>query len=1146
LSARQVLDSELHVLSRSQATFRIFRIARQEYPGKPALDETLEERLRTLLDDPLQYGIQLFDALLPPDSKLLAGYESALSLATRQKRPLRFRLFLDPSLAAGLHELRWERLHDVRRDISLARSPNVLLSRYLGLADPPGPPVAGTPRLLVAISNPTDLSSLGLPPIDVAQAREAIAEALAPLARKISAEFLDGPVTPARLRDRLIGGGFHVLHLLAHGILPAGGGPAHLVLEKPDETGEGSVAEPVDEGLLAEILEADPNLRLVMLLACHGGALSTSDPFSGLALQMVNRGLPAVVAMRQAVSLPTAKTFSHRFYVNLARTRSVERAVNEARHQLYLLQKDGDEWAIPILFQRLEGDLLWEPARPSWKTVLAAVAVALLLASLAAWLFLRPRGAPTIVVSSFTNASHRPEDAWVSTALGDMLTAALLAGDRREARIVDRDAVSEAETDFALAGKTGTSADFHRRLGADWVVGGSFNRRSSTSELFTVEVTLTRSTAPGEPIPFKKQGSLGGLAKVVSQVADQIRSELELGAASRQQKIDLQALFPTSKPALALYFDGVTSLRRFNSSAAFESLRKAQREDPENPLIYRRLASAAWDLNDEDGARRWAEQARQRSSKLPRLESLEIDLMGLKLARRQDAVIEKLRALEPEDYRYRFELAEEEDPADALETLDGLLEERSPDHVQARALYLKANVKDDLGESDEALDLVEQAVEKARAVGATYLMAAAQLLRSHVLTRLGRYTSALSDLDAAQRIFRNARDRIYENVCAEQRAVIEFHLGSRPLPEIRKDLRKLEEAYRAEGADEDRARVLVLESMILSDQGSPREAEAKRQEARSLVGEQQDTWASSLVEQAFALVVRGEKFAKVNEIAEQLEGLESSSRTATALSSLAELYYYHGRLQDAKHWQSAALEGHSGSLAAYDRYRLGMILAAQGNPDGRDQVLEVYELQAEMAESAYRAESALGLARLENLEGNFTRGADLAEAAEKVLEPAGRSDLVALAQATRAWALACEGDKVTAQEALAKAQRHSRESEDFRVAFETGIAAARFQAIADRKGADSIRALEGIINDTRRRGLKLYELDARLALGEIKLALGLGGQQDLNSLRNDASKEGFKQIDTLAARALKEGPACHGRPTSLRDRWSRWLAQILS
>jgi hypothetical protein len=357
LNIGQALDSELHVLAWDRA---IFRVEGREYSGQLALDEALETRLLALTDDPRTYGIELFKALLPPDSDLLAGYREALAIATYQDKPLRFRLFLDPNVAPGLHDLRWERLYDGRKEIPLARSPIVLLSRYLGLADRQGSPVGGAPKLLVAISNPNDLQDL--PPIDVAETRKALTEALAPLAGKISWTFLEGPVTLASLRDHLIGGGFHALHLLAHGIRPGDGkGPAHLVLEKADENGPGYVADYVDESLLSEVFEGDRNLRLVLLLACHGGAPSRDDPFSGLAASIVKRGLPAIVALRQAISLPVAKSFSQLFYANLARSGSVERAVNEARQQLYLLQQDSDNWATPILFQRLEDGLLWEP-----------------------------------------------------------------------------------------------------------------------------------------------------------------------------------------------------------------------------------------------------------------------------------------------------------------------------------------------------------------------------------------------------------------------------------------------------------------------------------------------------------------------------------------------------------------------------------------------------------------------------------------------------------------------------------------------------------------------------------------------------------------------------------------------------------------
>jgi tetratricopeptide (TPR) repeat protein len=777
----------------------------------------------------------------------------------------------------------------------------------------------------------------------------------------------------------------------------------------------------------------------------------------------------------------------------------------------------------------------------------------LLAASFGIWKYMFGRqGLPRVAVLSFTNASHRPDDAWVSTALGDMLTAALRAGGG--AQIVDRQAVSEAERDFRLVGKEPSPADFLQRLGADYVISGSFHRQLPDSELFTLGAALTRTTTLGDPIPLEGRGTFGNLANVVSNVADQVRDRLGLDAASRQQRMDLQALFPKNKPSLALYFSGVASLRSFEPSVAYTRLQGARGKEPENALIYRRLASAAWDLLRYDEAKALAAKARQLSAKLPPRERLEIEVMGLRMAEEWDKVIEVYRELhetEPGEHSYQIELAEAQRRADAppeaLKTFNDLLEERpaAPDHVQARVLYLKADTKDDLGESGEALDLIDQAAAKANDAGATYLMAEAQLLRSLILSRLGRYKPAAEDLAAAQRTFIQARDETYANICAEQRAILERGQGSRSLSEILHELRQLEETYRSEGEDEGLTRVLVMQSIILAEQGKLVESKARLDEAGNAPHVKREVLAPILVGQAYALVVSGKRQEAIEIVEYAEQNLGSTPTTATALASLAEILYYSGMLELAEDWQMQALKGHSGSLAEYDRFRLGMIHAAQGKPDGRDEVEEAYEAQNRMAESSSSAETALGLARLENLEGNFTRGADLAEGAERMLGPAGRSDLLALARATRAWALTCEGDKIAAEKALAAAKQRVPESQDFRVHFETRIAAARFHAFATQRGADSIGNLERIIGSARKQGFKLYELDARLALGEIKLAVGLGGQQDLNSLKSDASKAGFKQIERLAAGALEEGPVCRGRPTSLRGSWSRWLARIL-
>lgn len=360
MAESESLDCELRVTDRDHASLRV---AGREYSGRPALDEALEERLRAILD-PIAYGTALFKALLPSESGVLAGYREGLALARHGDKVLHVHLFVEETAPAELHGLRWERLYDAPKGIALACSREVLFSRYCGVADPPGVPVRETPRLLIALACPSDLAGYGLPAIDRAEARKAMEEALAPLAGRIAWEILDGPVTAARLSDRLIGGKFHALHLQAHGVLRPDHPVAHLVLEGPDGR-----ADFVDEGFFSQIFEGNRSLRLVALVACHGGAQSADDPFSGLGPALVKRGIPAVLAMRQAIRLDTARSFTRHFYRNLARDGRVDRATNEARHQLLLSIRDSDEWATPVLFLRLRDGRLWEQG---WASVSAA------------------------------------------------------------------------------------------------------------------------------------------------------------------------------------------------------------------------------------------------------------------------------------------------------------------------------------------------------------------------------------------------------------------------------------------------------------------------------------------------------------------------------------------------------------------------------------------------------------------------------------------------------------------------------------------------------------------------------------------------------------------------------------------------------
>ncbi|HKI04290.1 MAG TPA: CHAT domain-containing protein [Thermoanaerobaculia bacterium] len=149
-------------------------------------------------------------------------------------------------------------------------------------------------------------------------------------------------------------GGFHLLHFFGHG--QNRGGASALVME--DDQGR---AQFVGEELLAEVFLGVRELRLVTLIACHGGAPSSQDPFSGLAGRLVQRGLPAVVAMRRAVSVEDGHLFTNHLYGHLVQTGRADAAVNEARQQLYLANPRGIAWSSPVLYSRLTDGRLWLP-----------------------------------------------------------------------------------------------------------------------------------------------------------------------------------------------------------------------------------------------------------------------------------------------------------------------------------------------------------------------------------------------------------------------------------------------------------------------------------------------------------------------------------------------------------------------------------------------------------------------------------------------------------------------------------------------------------------------------------------------------------------------------------------------------------------
>jgi CHAT domain-containing protein len=190
-------------------------------------------------------------------------------------------------------------------------------------------------------------------PRDYRELAEADAEwprlgaALEPLrdSDRIVIERLEHP-TPEALESRLrTGPPIHVFHFVGHGGFSEQRGEGVLVFE--DEHGNGV---PVSGSSLAYLLQDHSSLRLAVLNACNGARASRESLFAGTAQALVQRGVPAVVAMQSEVMDETACSFAEKFYRGLAAGLPVDACVGEVRRAL--AAESNPEWGTPVLYLR--------------------------------------------------------------------------------------------------------------------------------------------------------------------------------------------------------------------------------------------------------------------------------------------------------------------------------------------------------------------------------------------------------------------------------------------------------------------------------------------------------------------------------------------------------------------------------------------------------------------------------------------------------------------------------------------------------------------------------------------------------------------------------------------------------------------------
>ena len=338
---------------------------RQAGPAPFALDrnaiELAQQDLVAEQADPelvRQVGRQLYRALFP--DPILALFEGSRAAAPGGR--LRLRLCIEDETWVPLP---WELIHDGESYLALREELSIV--RYTQVPEPAESlPIRGPLRILVVIASPVNLPSLHR---DIQADELKVTLSGLQTQGRLEVEFLPHG-TYAGLMRRLRTGGFHVLHTLGYTALDSETRQPVLLFEE-----ENGLARKVSGDDLNDLLRknhAKEALRLIVICDCEQAAGPGPSYGLGVALRLVQLGLPAVLTLQYSLPDAVVRRFAATIYEAIAEGEPLDLAVCRGRDRIKdeieaaagrpaADQAVPGEWAAPVLFMQRPDGQVFQP-----------------------------------------------------------------------------------------------------------------------------------------------------------------------------------------------------------------------------------------------------------------------------------------------------------------------------------------------------------------------------------------------------------------------------------------------------------------------------------------------------------------------------------------------------------------------------------------------------------------------------------------------------------------------------------------------------------------------------------------------------------------------------------------------------------------
>lgn len=747
----------------------------------------------------------------------------------------------------------------------------------------------------------------------------------------------------------------------------------------------------------------------------------------------------------------------------------------------------------------------------------------------------KPRTA--VAVLGFRNLSGRPETAWLSTALAQMLTTELSAGEKL--RTIPGENVARMKVELSLADAESLAKDTLARvrtnLGTDLVVLGSYLALGKEEGgQIRLDVRLQDAVAGETIASIAETGTEAQFLDLVSRAGARLRAALSVGDLSPAEVQGLQASRPSSPGAARLYAEGLARLRLFDALAARDLLKKAVAAEPGYPLTHAALADAWATLGYDEDAKEEARKASELSERLSREDRLAVEGGYREATGEWEKAIEIYRTLWgffPDNLEYGLRLARAQTSGgkgrEAMRTLESLRKLPPPASGDPRIDLGEAEAAASFGEHKRAVAAAMQAAANGSARGARLLVARAYLLEAYALESLGEQEQAVAEAEKAQQLYSEANDRGGVASALIRRAGPLWTRGD--LDAAEKTVIEALGIAREIGDRRNMARALAYLGIVASERGDLRRAVAVSEEALVIfreVGHRRNT-SKMLNNIGYASYRRGDlntantAYEEGLRIAREIADRDDVAFTVLGLGAVS---LAAGDLAAARRsLEEAISEARSiGTKRAWSAglfYRGQLLRLEDAQARARKSHEEALAIRKEIKEALTTAESQVAIARLLLEEGHPEQAEATARTALEAFR--GKStDGQALAGAALARALLAQGKTAEAQTAVAGARALAAKSQDIHARLSVAIAAAQVLAAGGKTGEAS-QLLEAGLAEASKLGLVPWQHEIRFALGQVEIRAGraAAGRVRLEVLEKEARTRGFGLIARKAATA---------------------------